>query len=589
MAISVSNEYKAMMRGRQVSSRIHVVILSGDSSVTLTDGDIVKGSWNVNWRSSNNRSFSLGTCYATSLSFSSFVSVEPEIDGESIMVIPTMIYKVGNSEESIPLGQFTCDSPKVFSKTTSYDCIDRMIAFDKRVEARFSGTPYNALVYICQKCDVEFGLTQQQVANMINSTQLLVIDPAQVNTYRDALSYISILLGGYCIMDRLGKLVVRQFHTSPDLEIPKHRRITTTFGGYKTCFCGVKCRFLAEQNFYPYASIDEEAEGLILDLGDIPIIEDTENVKKRLLGNIHDLLSHIEYYPCDIEMVGDPSIEAGDMIVTKDRYGVDRNIILTSVSYGWRASGQIVSEGGNPKLENVSTLQKRQAASQDAAAKAAAIVTGTYVNAIPFTIGGSSSEIITDLKFVTNKDLTAIFGASIPLVSDGDGILEITYDDSGILGDVVKVMIHEGDDLVTLVNHLFYYANSVVNLHLRAKTYGINGGDAPTVTIAVDKIRSYIFAQGIETEAAWDGIIVIDEDVHVVETYMDMLGIEDGGTSVNTYDVIDEPFTELLNAIGAEVQAEQINDTMDLTLKLGDHVLRMGMNQMMGMGRTFGI
>lgn len=588
MAIDVSSAYRQMMAGRQVSSRIQVQILSGDSAFFLTDKDIVKGSWNVNWRSSNNRSFSLGTCYATSLSFSAFVSVEPRIDGESVIIRPTMYYKVGQDEVAFPLGEFTCDSPKVYTKTTSYDCYDRMLTFDRRIEARFTGTPFNVLQYICEKCEAEMATTQMQINNMINSSQLLVIDPAQVNTYRDALAYISIILGGYCIMDRSGRLAIRQFHTIPDMELPRHRRIQTSFGGYKTCFAGVKCRFLAEQNFYPYSSIDEEAEGLILDLGDIPIIEDTENAKKRILANIHDLLSHIEYYPCEIEYVGDPSIEAGDMVTTKDRNGIDRNILLTSVSYGWRASGQLMSEGGNPKLDNVSTVEKRRQAAEDAAAKAAAIVTGTYVNANPITIDGTDSQIVTDLKFVTNKDLTAIFGASIPLVSDGDGILEIQYDDSGILGDVVRVQIHEGDNLATLVNHLFYYANSIVNLHLRAKTYGINGGDAPTVTIGMDKIRSYVFAQGIEVEATWDGIIVIDEDVHVVETHMEMLGIQDGILSVDLYDPITEPLSALVDSLGTGMQENELSDTMQLEVKLGDHILRMGMGQRMGMGRILG-
>lgn len=587
MAISVSQAYRDMMKGREVSSRIQVQILSGDSAYFLNDHDIVKGSWNVNWRASNNQSFSLGTCYASELSFSAFVSVEPEIDGQAVIIRPTVFYKVGSGEVAFPLGEYTCDSPKVYSKTTSYDCFDRMIDFDRRVESRFSGTPFNAIQFICNQCGVTFGMTAQQISSMINSSQLVIIDPSQVNTYRDALAYISMILGAYCIMDRSGSLVVRQFHTTPDMELVRHRRKTTTFGGYKTCFCGVKCRFMANQNYYPYASIDEEADGLILDLGDIPIIEDTENAKKRILANIHDVLSHIEYYPCEIEMVGDPSIEAGDMITTKDRYGFDRNIILTSVTYGWRASAYIVSEGGNPKMEAVSTAEKRQAASQDALAKASAIVTGTYVNANPITVGGSSSEVVTDLKFVTNKDLTAIFGASIPLVSDGDGILEITYDDAGIDGDVVKVQIHEGDNLATLVNHLFYYNNSVVNLHLRAKTYGINGGSAPTITIAPDTIRSYIFAQGIETEAAWDGIIVIEESVEYVETQMALLGITDG-LEVNVWSDIRDNLSALVNAVSMNVQAEAISDTIAIELNYGDHILRAGMGHQAGMGRVFG-
>lgn len=587
MAISVPQAYRDMMTGRQVSSRIQVQIMSGDSAFFLTDKDIVKGSFNVNWRASNNRSFSFGTCYAASLSFSSFVSVEPEIEGQSVIIRPTMFYKVGNEEVAFPLGEFTCDSPKVYAKTTSYDCYDRMLAFDLPIESRFSGTPFNVTQYICEKCGVTNGTTQNQIAQMANPNQNLVIDPAQVRTYRDALALVAIVLGAYCIMDRSGRLSVRQFHLIPDMELPRHRRISTTFGGYKTCFCGVKCRFMANQNYYPYASIDEEADGIILDLGDIPIIEDTENAKKRILANIHDLLSHIEYYPCEIDIVGDPSIEAGDMITTKDRYGFDRNIILTSVSYGWRANGQIISEGTDPKLENVSTVEKRQQASQDAVAKASQIVTSTYVNADTITVGSSNKEVISSLRFSTLKNLTAIFGANIPVVSSGDGYIEITYDDAGIEGDIVKARVHEGDNLVTLVNHLFYEENSLVELRLRAKTYGINGGDAPTLTIAPDTIRSYIFAQGIVAEAAWDGIITIDEDIHVVETQMQIIGIEDGVT-VNVYSDIEDTLSALVDAINTQMQMESVSDTIEVKLLYGDHILRTGMGHQAGMGRVFG-
>lgn len=589
MSITTSQAYKTMMRGRRVASRMDVKITSGNSVYNLTQDDLVRGSWSINWRSSNNRSFSLGTCYATSLSFSSFVSVEPEIDGQYVIIEPTAYYKVDAiTEVAFPLGVFRCDSPKVFSKTTSYECYDQMLAFDKRIESRFSGTPYNTLTYICGECGVEFGLTALEMNRFVNHSQIVVIDPERVNTYRDALAYISIMLGGYCIMNRSGKLEVRKFHTSSDMELVKWRRISTTFGGYKTCFCGVKCRFLAEQNFYPYADIDEDVDGIILDLGDIPIIEDTENVKKTILNNIKSVVLGVEYYPCEIEMVGDPSIEAGDMITTKDRYGFDRNILLTSVTYGWRSSANILSEGSNPKLEAVSTVEKRSQASQDAAAKAAKIVTTTYVNADNITIDGSESKNITTLKFVTNKDLTAIFGANIPISASGDGYVDITYDDSGINIETVRARVHEGDNLVTLVNHLFFYENSVVNLHLRAVASGINGGSAPTLTIDQDTIRSYVFAQGIEAEAAWDGIIVIDEDVNVVETYMQMLGITDGCT-VGTYIPIEDSLSALVDAVESQMQVEDVHDTIQIELNLGDHVLRMGMNQMMGMGRTFGV
>ena len=586
MAINVSQAYRDMMQGREVSSRIQVQILSGDSAYFLNDHDIVKGSWNVNWRASNNQAFSLGTCYASELSFSAFVSVEPEIDGQAVIIEPTMYYKVGTGEVAFPLGQFECSKPKVHVKTTAYECYDRMLAFDKRVEARFSGTPFNVIDFICAKCGVVNGTTSQQIASMINHSQLCVIDPERVKTYRDALAFVSMILGGYCIMDRSGRLSVRKFHTSPDMELPRHRRISTTFGGYKTCFAGCKCRFLAEQNYYPYEDVDESAEGIILDLGDIPIIEDSETVKRTILSNIHGLLETIEYYPCEIDMVGDPSIEAGDMITTKDRNGFDRNILLTSVTYGWRATSQILSEGSDPKMDAVSTNEKRQSASQDAIAKASAIVTSTYVNAGQITVDGSGQESITSLRFVTNKSLTAIFGASIPVYSSGDGYIEITYNDSGIDGDVVKAQVHAGYNLITLVNHLYYDANRIVFLQLEAQTEGIGSGTAPTITIDANAIRSYVFAQGIETEAPWDGIIAISEDIDYVTAQLAMYGITEG-VSVNLYNSIDDAVSDVFATLVAQLAMYSMAETADLSLEYGDQILRMGMGHRAGMGRMF--
>ena len=585
--IDVSNEYITMMTGRKVQSRMEVLVRSNLTVRNLTDDDIVKGSWSMNWRASNNRSFSLGTCYSTSLSFSAFVSVEPEIEGQYVEIIPVVYYKVNEyDEEMIPLGEFRCDSPKVFNKTTSYDCYDAMLLFDQPIQSRFSGTPFNVLDFICTKCGVVLGNTYQDILRMVNPTQQMVIDPERVATYRDALSYISSVLGGYCIIGRDGKLYVRQFHTTADMEIPRHRRIQTSFGGYKTCFKGCKARFLAEQNFYPYESIDDEVEGIVVDLGDIPIIEDDEATKKEILDNITEMLLEIEYYPCEIEMVGDPSIEAGDMITTKDRYGYDKEILLTSVSYGWRASANILSEGANPKLQNVSTAEKRASSSMSAASKASSLVTCTYVNAGTIEVDYTKKEIVSSLRFVTNKDLTAIFGANIPVMSSGDGIVEFTYDDAGIEGDVFKARVHEGENILTLVNHLYYPANSVVNLHLRAKTYGIDGGSAPTLTIESDTIRSYVFAQGIETEVPWDGIIVISEEIGYVQSFLDLYEITDG-VSVDIIPPVSGDFNQIISTVYPDVQTVTIFDTITLSLEYGDHILRCGMGHRAGMGRMF--
>ena len=584
--IDVSNDYIQMMRGRRLSNRIEITIINGEDEYDLTNDDVVKGSLSINWRASNNRDFNLGTCYASSMSFSSFISVIPEVEGQSVTIIMSGFYKVGNGEQEIHLGVFRCDSPKVQSMVTTYECTDYMLAFDQNVDSRFSGTPYNVLTFICNRCGVPLANTAQQIGHMINSAQTVVIDPERVLTYRDALSYISIILGGYCIIDRSGRLSVRQFHSTPDMDLPRHRRTATTFAGYKTIVNSVKCRFLAEQNFYPYEITDNTREGITVDLGDIPIIDDTDRTKNQILQNIFDLLKTYEYYPCEIGMVSDPCIEAGDMITTKDRYGYDRNIILTSVTFAWRSESNIMSEGGNPKDKSVSTAEKKNKAEQDAIAKVSQIVTATYVNANQITVDDTAEQEITSLRFVTNKDLTAIFGAEIPVYSSGDGYVEITYVNSSIEGDVVKARVHEGYNLITLVNHLHYDPNKIVLLQLMAQTEGIGTGSAPALTIDQDVIRSYIFAQGLEVEAPWDGIIIISEEVAYVRTQMAMYGLSET-VAVSVQDPAESTLSEMVTAIQTRMQMRSLSDTMTLTLEYGDQILRMGMGHRSGLGRMF--
>lgn len=588
MSISTSQAYKTMINGHVRKSHMEITITNGSRSVVLHDKDIVAESMTANGRATNNENFSLGTCYASSLNFSSFVSEQTQIVGNSFTVVPVEVYELpNNATERIPWGVFTCDNPTVYQKTTAYECYDKMLAFDKAVESRFSGTTYNIVSYACQKCGVTLGTTAQEFSRFPNASQVYVIDPDEVQTLRDALQFVSALSGAYCKMGRDGRFYVRQFHTTPDITVNRDRRISTSFGGYETRIAGVKCRFLAEQNFAPYEHVTDN-EGLIIDLGDIPIVEDNETTKHNILANLYNMvLANIVYSPCEITMIADPSIEVGDMIKTYDAEGYEKNIIVTSQTLAFHKEMEIVSEGGNPKLSKVATAASRAQRREEKNTKNLTIVTTTYVNANEITVDGdATAETVTDLRFITVKDLTAIFGASIPVVSSGEGVVEITYTDSGIAGDVVKARVHEGENIITLVNHLYYPDNSIVNLLVKAKTYGVNGGSAPTLTIAQDTIRSYIFAQGIETEAPWDGIIIIEENVDYITSVLAMCGLTDGVT-VSVLSDVEQGFTASLEAIAAAINTQSLGDNVVVNLTYGDHILRMGMGHRAGMGRMF--
>lgn len=583
---NVSQAYRNMMLRPVMESRMEISVTNGTDTITIENDDILKDSVSSNYRSTNNGTFSLGTCYSSMFSFSAFKGMDTETEGNYITIVPTVYYKVGpNAEQAIQLGVFRCDTPVNYTKTTYFECYDLMLAMDKKIESRFTGTPFNVLTFMCQKCGVTLGNTSQEIASMVNGSQTLVIDPNQVMTYRDGLAYISILLGGFAAFDGQGRLFIKQFHQTPDFTLQKKRRTSSSFAGYCTKFSGIKCRFMAEQNFYPYDYVDDtKSEGIILDVGDIPVVEGTPSQKQVILENIYNAIKDLQYYPCTIDMVGDPSFEAGDMIATPDREGYLKNILLTSVTWKWRQESTILSEGNNPKTDSVTTQSKKTDQRIENSSNNNTVVTGTYVNADAISIGSSESEEVTSLKFTTNKDLTAIFGAEIPVQSSGDGYLTITYENNGVAGDEVVARLHEGYNLVTLVNHLHYDTGSVVLLKLMAQTSAIGSGTAPTVTIAQDKIRSYIFAQGIEIEVPWDGIIIIAEHVPYVQMFMQLYGITES-VSVDVKNPVESALSEVVNAVIANSQTIELSDTMTLTLEYGDWVLKMGMGHRAGMGR----
>lgn len=584
MSVNTSQAYKDMMEveERHLSSRLAFVVSDGTNTIELTNKDIIKDSVTANWRSANNSNFSLGTCYAASLSFTALNDRDAQLTEDNPLTItPTVYYNLFNGqEEAIPLGVFECPEPVIYKRTTAYECSDRMLKFDVDIPSRVSGTPFNMLAYICDYCGVVLGNTAQEISRMANSSHLIILDPEEVQTFRDALQYISMILACYCQMGRDGKFYVRQYHKTVDLDIVKRRRVSLTLNGYLTTIAGVKCRFLAEQNYAPYEYITDNP-GLIIDLGDIPIIEDNPEGKYAILQAIYNDIKDIAYYPGEIVMVGDPSIEAGDMISTLDRTGRSKNMLLTSVTWNWRKDAEILSEGGNPQKDSVTTAAKKAQKQVEKNAENAKVITATYVNADTITVQGNAEKDITLLRFVTNADLTAIFGAEIPVYSDGDGYMVITYSDAGIDGDVVRYRLHEGYNLITLVNHLYYDANRIVHLFLKAETESLGTGTAPTVTIARDTIRSYIFAQGMSAEAPWDGIISLTDNVPYVVTTLSAQALTDSARLI-TEQPISEQLAESLVEFVTDMQTEAINDTMILELRYHDAICFAGENYYAG-------
>lgn len=587
---STSQAYKNMMLTKRMKSRFKASLTSGSSTTLLEGADIVDGSVSWSRRSTNNKTFGFGSCYVSTLSFTSFKAVPTMIQGNYISLTASLDFSLysGNSTEEIPMGVFVCDSPATSQVTTQYTCHDKMIFLDKNVETRVDGDPFSMAAYICDKCGIEIGNTANEIAAKPNGTQRVVIDPLYIKTYRDAVALIACILGAYCQMGRDGKFYFKWHHNTADMTLQRQRVQSLTLAGYKTVFAGVRCRFLAEQNFYPYEYVVDGREGIIVDLGDISIIEDDETTKNRILENLYTgILADLEYYPAEVDFAGDPSIDEGDMITVYDMQGYTKNILVSSFTYTQHGTCTLQSEGANPKQDAVATQADRLAQRQETQNKESTVVTATYANANMIEIGSSSLSEITSLRFITNKALTAVFGAEIPVYSNGEGYIEISYHDGGIVGDTVKARVHEGYNLITLVNHLYYEASRIVLLQLKAQSEALtSGGTAPTISVSPDTIRSYIFAQGIETEVPWDGVISITEEIAYVDSILAVYGLTDGVT-VDVEYPMENTLSQVVNAVAVGLNTISVSDTVSVSTAYSEWVMRMGRGNRSGMGRLY--
>jgi hypothetical protein len=110
---------------------------------------------------------------------------------------------------------------------------------------------------------------------------------------------------------------------------------------------------------------------------------------------------------------------------------------------------------------------------------------------------------------------------------------------------------------------------------LKADTAAIGTGAAPTITIERDSIRSYIFAQGIETEAPWDGIIIISENIQAIRARMETMGLTES-IEVTKYTDAEGRFSELIAGITAGMSPEQLAESIQIGVFYIDDVNYMG-------------
>ena len=553
----VSDAYKVAVADIHRKSKMRGVLTVGPTVIALDDSDIIKDTVYITSQCTNGNEYEYGCTYATECG----LTIKSAVDRYSLYDAELKLYWslwTGAEWEEIPLGVFYISEPNRVNDKISLKALDGMTKLDIDIADDTQGTMPQLMSWIAEKCGVELAQTEEELGAFVNSNVQYSVQTDKVDTYRDLLAYVCQMSACFAVFDRYGKLRLVQYATDPVVELTKKQRFTNaTFSDYTTKFVGLKARFIADENYAPYEA-GETGTGLILDMGDNPIVRGLPETKHAVLDAVFEVLKDVSYTPFEIETMGNPALELGDY-VKNVAVGKDGKTHLSPITYyywTYRGKHKLRAVGGNPKLSGVSNKQGKQVSSLEGGISSKTIQVKSYVNAEQISFTDTEKEIAT-FNYAATENSRIMFFMTVRLSVSLDGVLVIKFYEDAKEDEkrVFKKYLDRGTHFVTLTElyevstndrrtlsikaHMEYFESdkrkqdadiatsknfltalstmgaTVTDNIVQFPAYeqGVIDTTVPTATIDKGGVKAILYGQGIATEGKWDGTINFAENI----------------------------------------------------------------------------
>lgn len=497
----------------------------------------------------NGNSFEFGAVYQGELN----VTLKKSFDryrlmGGSISFAEHRIFNDGTTED-VNVGKFYIASVERSKRLTAIKALDSMGKLDTDIEDDIAGTPFELLSVIAEKCGVYLAQTEESITALPNGLQIFAVSADTTETYRDLAAYLGMMTGTFVTINVRDQLELRTYALKNSIKVPASKRAkgSTIIADYVTYYKGLRARFIAQENYAPYEYVDDTVmDGLILDLGDIPIVKGLPELKNAMLQALFEIIKQIRYVPAEFTLVtSDAAIELGDRIGIE---GEDADTYITSYSWIYHGSEKIKGVGDNPRLKAHKDKTSRQMASLEAKINNKDMVVHTYTNISNYTIKAAEKEIIS-INYAATANTRPIFIATIPLTMELDGYIVFNYYLDQVLmpDDTARQYLEAGEHFATISNNLIIEKDTRHTLSVKAHTeycesitrqqaakitsferyittgqYSTQPVDTtpPTAKINKNTIRAMLYAQGMAGTKEWDGTINIAEYISPVSIPM---------------------------------------------------------------------
>lgn len=358
---------------------------TGTTLCTLTDKDLILNKCNTTKSSTSGSSFTVGGVVSSKL------TVRLTQDGADLVTSSGAMYKnicihvvqwnkVDDSSQSstdysldtdntentsgkLDLGYYyinTISNKDYFCDITAYDCIQRFdtklgstqLSYLKNNKKTISGW----LSYFCTQLNTTYYSFSYNVkSNIVNtSVSVCLSDDSSIDTYRQALGYLSSLAGGFCESDQNGDVVIKGYEFTSITDTVSDRYLTDVDldSGSST----ITYMFTSIAGFDVHTSISNVANtnNIEMYISENVLLRGLESAGEKTLNssigtavdNIFALLIGKEFYGGSFKTTPRPFNDLGDKItvsrVVASQTGslstVLVSIIVTSISYNFGVS-----------------------------------------------------------------------------------------------------------------------------------------------------------------------------------------------------------------------------------------------------------
>ena len=274
-----------------------------------------------------------------------------------------------NTSGKCKLGVFYVSKIDNDDYSCDIEAYDGMLAFEKSINATNLKFMRNNLKtteewvdYIVNKCrTLGYVFSYNIASNLVNlNLKVKISDDVSVKTFREALGYLTILVGGFATFDEDGNLFIRTYDYIPVELTMSHKRLLS--GKFDNEVSEITGFYSSVAGFDYENSVTNASTSNTVDIyvAENPFLRGIQEYNKteanpdilNALTNISDSLLTKLFYGCDITVTAMPYIDLGDclsvsrLVVSESGVSSDvinSNIVVCDMTYNFGSSLSIKS------------------------------------------------------------------------------------------------------------------------------------------------------------------------------------------------------------------------------------------------------